>query len=115
MANVIYKICTAAEWAEARRLGLYLGSEDDQKDGYVHFSTSEQLAETLAKHYGGQSDLLLIAFDPERFGPALRWETARGGKSFPHLYADPDPSLALTTAKLPLGADGTHVLPEGLN
>ena len=45
----IYKICTAAEWREAERAGAYRGSAVDRRDGFIHFSTAEQAAETAAK------------------------------------------------------------------
>jgi uncharacterized protein (DUF952 family) len=114
MPTRVYKVSTAAEWAEARRLGRYTGSADDQRDGFVHFSTAAQLPGTLARHFAGRPGLVLAAFDPARLGAALRWEPARDGSLFPHLYGDLDPSLAVSTITLALGPDGRHILPEGL-
>jgi uncharacterized protein (DUF952 family) len=83
----IYKICERTAWREAERAGLYRGSAVDLRDGFIHFSTAEQVAETAAKHFAGQTDLMLVAVDDETLGPKLKWETSRGGALFPHLYA----------------------------
>lgn len=108
----IYKICPAPAWREAERLRAYRGSADDARDGFIHFSTAAQVPGTLAKYYSGQSNLLLIAVDADAFGDALRWEPARGGDLFPHLYAVLDPHTAMSARELPMRADGSHVIPE---
>ncbi len=81
---LVYKIVPAALWREAERSGAFPGSPVDQRDGFIHFSTAEQLADTALKHFAGQRDLLLVTVDAERLD--LRWEQARGGQLFPHLY-----------------------------
>lgn len=84
---LIYKIATRAQWQAAEATGTFAGAPVDLRDGYIHFSTAEQLDDTLAKHFAGQQDLLLIAVEADSFGDALRWEVSRGGQRFPHLYA----------------------------
>ena len=111
---LIYKICPATLWAEAEAKGRFDGAPIDLADGYIHFSTAAQLAETAAKHFAGQDGLLLVAVDDSRLGPALRYEPSRGGALFPHLYAPLDPKTARWIAPLPLKPDGGHVLPESL-
>jgi uncharacterized protein (DUF952 family) len=84
--TTIYKICERAAWREAESAGLYAGSAVDQRDGFIHFSTGGQVEETAAKHFAGQTDLMLIAVDDGALGAALKWEPSRGGALFPHLY-----------------------------
>lgn len=108
---LIYHICRADEWDAAKQLGGHRSAQDIP-DGFVHFSTRSQIRKSAAKHRSGQTDLLLIAVDPNRLGSALRWEPSRDGMLFPHLYAALDPSLVSWTRPLPLGADGTHIFPE---
>lgn len=109
----IYKICSQSEWQNAAAVGVYRGSADDLRDGFIHFSLAEQLRSTAAKWFAGRSDLLLVAFDPQSLGPQLRYEASRGGALFPHLYAELPTSLALAVHPLPW--DGSeHVFPEGL-
>lgn len=107
----IYKIMTADEWAAARAAGVYEGSAHDRRDGFIHFSTAEQAAETAAKHFAGQTGLVLLAVDPAPLGDALKWEPSRGGALFPHLYAPLPCSAVIEVHDLPLGADGRHGFP----
>ncbi|MGN6768590.1 MAG: DUF952 domain-containing protein [Rhizobiaceae bacterium] len=107
----IYKIVTQDEWREAEKEGLFRGAPVDLADGYIHFSTAGQVAETAAKHFAGKADLLLVAVDEAALGDRLRYEVSRGGALFPHLYADLPLSAVLWTKPMPLGADGIHRLP----
>lgn len=109
--TVIYKICDRNDWAQATAEGRYDGSEHDRRDGFIHFSTAGQLPGTLAKHYAGQGDLLLIALDAGALGDALKWEAARGGDLFPHLYAPLPTGAALWEKPLAFGEDGGPILP----
>ena len=86
--STIYKICRPAEWAGAERGGVFRGSPDDRRDGFIHSSTAAQLPETVEKHFTGASDLVLVAVDAAKLGAALKWESSRGGALFPHLYGD---------------------------
>jgi uncharacterized protein (DUF952 family) len=108
----VYKICPADLWQSAVTDGVFRGAPVDLADGFIHFSTGAQVRETAARHFAGQDNLLLIAFDDAQLGPALRYEPSRGGALFPHLYATLDPRLAISVAPLPLGADGLHEFPE---
>jgi len=84
----------------------------DERDGFIHFSTSAQLAETAARHFAGATGQVLVAVEVASLGPALKWEPSRGGDLFPHLYA-PLPLAAVKWAvPLRLGPDGRHVFPE---
>ena len=84
---LIFKIVHAPEWREAERGRSYAGSEKDKGDGFLHFSTAEQVLGTLAKYYAGADDLILVAADPALLGAALKFEPARDGALYPHLYA----------------------------
>ena len=108
----IYKICPASAWREAERQGVYRGSADDARDGFIHFSTASQVPETLRKHFFGQRALFLVEVDDEALGGSLRWERSRNDELFPHLYGELD--LGAVTAILDMRArsDGYHDIPE---
>ena len=110
--GTIYKVCDASEWRDAVRDGAYAGSRDDARDGFIHFSTASQLAETLRRHFAGRDGLVLVSVSAEKLGEDLRWEPSRGGDLFPHLYGKLDPPNASRVDDLPLRADGTHAIPE---
>ena len=103
---LIYKVLRAAEWAALQAAGRTDGAPVDVADGYVHFSTAEQLATTLARHFAGENDLALLAYEAEALAPDLRWEPSRGGALFPHLYRDLRLSDVLWHRPIPLGPQG---------
>ena len=111
MPDTIYKISPAALWREAERAGQFTGAPVDLADGFIHFSTAAQVAETAARHFAGASDLVLVAVDAAALGTALRYEPSRGGALFPHLYGPLALSAVRWVKPLPLGANG-HVFPE---
>jgi len=142
---VIYKILPQTEWEEAQAEGVYRGSAHDARDGFMHFSTAAQLAETSRKYFSSVPDLVLLAVvtsaldgpphptlsprgegflglpsplgekDRMRGDSALRWEPSRGGDLFPHLYADLPVSAVTSARALPLGEDGIPLLPSDLS
>lgn len=109
----IYKICPSALWRAAEAKGRFEGAPVDFADGYIHFSSAAQVAETAVRHFSGQDDLVLVAVDPAALDPAaLRWEPSRGGHLFPHLYAALPLSAVAWVKPLPLAQDGTHRFPD---
>jgi len=112
VGTMIYKICDTAQWREAERLQLFRGAGIDAQDGYIHFSSADQVADTAGKHFAGMADLVLVAVDAQALGTALKWEPARGGALFPHLYGVMPLSAVCWVKPLPLAADGRHVIPE---
>lgn len=108
----IYKICPASAWREAERQGIYRGSADDVRDGFIHFSLPSQVAETASKHFSGQVGLFLVAVDADALGPALRWEPSRNDELFPHLYGALDLGAVLGVQEMHARSDGTHDIPE---
>ncbi|MBS0362740.1 MAG: DUF952 domain-containing protein [Proteobacteria bacterium] len=106
----IYKILSRAEWAAAKAAGRFEGSAVDLKDGFIHFSTAGQAAETARRHFAGQSDLVFLEIEADDLGADLRWEPSRGGDLFPHLYGPLDAGLVRTVTEAPLGADGVPQL-----
>jgi uncharacterized protein (DUF952 family) len=109
--RLIYKIVPRDLWVEAERLGRLIGAPVDMADGFIHFSTRAQVAETARRHFAGRTDLLLVTVDVNRLGDGLKWEPSRGGDLFPHLYGPLFMSWAVDVVDLPLGADG-HVFPN---
>lgn len=107
----IYKICPFALWQDAVRDGVFRGSADDKRDGYIHFSTAEQVVETAKKHFAGQDNLLLIQVAAATLGDKLKWEVSRGSQKFPHLYGELDPRDVLRIDQLTLMQDGRHKFP----
>jgi len=107
-ARAIYKIVAETLWREAREKGVFHGASIDLADGFIHFSGQGQVEQTAQLHFAGQAGLLLVAVDPARLGPSLKWERSRGGEDFPHLYGTLPFDAVLSESALPLRADGRH-------
>jgi uncharacterized protein (DUF952 family) len=101
--------------AEAKAKGRFEGSAEDLRDGFIHFSSAEQLDGTLAKHYAGQEGLVLLAVDSESLGEHLQWEPSREGSLFPHLYGPLDLAAVNSIEELPLEKDGRDRLPAEIS
>ena len=110
---LVFKIFRRAEWDVLRTEGQSAGSPDDLRDGFVHLSTAAQVVATAARHFDGESDLVLVALSTESLGADLRWEPSRGGQLFPHLYRELRMTDVVWDKSMPLGASG-HILPEGV-
>ena len=109
---MIYKILRRSEWKAAEAAGKFTGSAVDIQDGYIHFSTAEQVVETAAKHFAGQIDLVVLEIDENNLGENLKWEPSRGGALFPHLYSDLSVADVKSVEELPLDSTGSHVFAE---
>jgi len=112
MVKDLYRIVTEDEWRAAQSTGVFEGSEHDRRDGFIHFSTASQAAETAAKHYAGKSGLLLLRVDAAVLTAPLKWEASRGGQLFPHLYGTLPVGSVRRVEKLPLGPDGLFLFPN---
>ncbi|MBN9026833.1 MULTISPECIES: DUF952 domain-containing protein [Kaistia] len=110
--TVIFKIAPDILWSQARDAGVFTGATIDITDGFIHLSAADQVRETAARYFGGQSGLVLVAIDGDKLGDKLKWEPSRGGALFPHLYGPLDFSAVIWTKALPVGTDGLHVFPE---
>jgi uncharacterized protein (DUF952 family) len=110
----VFKVATRADWERARATGTLAASGDDERDGFIHLSAAHQLAGTLAKHFKTHTDLVLNAYDAAALGGTLRGERSRGDDLFPHQHGPLQTSAAREVFPLPLGPDGTHVLPPSV-
>ncbi|HAA93953.1 MAG: glutathione S-transferase [Rhodospirillaceae bacterium] len=107
----IYHLAREADWKSALRSRRYEGGLADKNDGFLHFSSAEEIETSAELYCKGLADLLLIAVEAESLGDNLKWEMSRDNKAFPHLYGVLDPAHALWAKPLPLDADGNHIFP----
>jgi len=87
-AATAFKVLTQQQWVDFERERVFRGAPVDIADGYIHLSTAEQLEATIAKYFAGEAGLMVAEVDLLLLGDAIRWEPARGGDLFPHLYAE---------------------------
>jgi len=87
---MILHITTAAAWAAAEAIGVYI-AESLAEEGFIHCSTPSQIAATANRFFAGRGDLVLLSIDPERLAAEVRYENTEGGEElFPHVYGPID-------------------------
>ena len=106
----IYKILPRREWERAFEQQVYLGSEVDRADGFIHFSTAAQAQETARRHFAGQPGLVILEVEAGELGADLKWEPSRGGELFPHLHGALDVRLVRGVSEAPLDPDGIPLI-----
>jgi uncharacterized protein (DUF952 family) len=97
----LFRLIDGAVWAQAKAAGSAAAlplNDDDRRDGFLHLSGRDQVAETARRYYASVPDLWVLEIDPGALGEALRWEVSRGGALFPHVYG-PAPLAAVIEAK----------------
>ncbi|HEY2734468.1 MAG TPA: DUF952 domain-containing protein, partial [Polyangiales bacterium] len=114
--TTIYRIVSSSDWDAAKSAGVFEGGRHDARDGFIHFSASNQVRETAKRHYAQLPDLLLLYVRTAAVAGSdlctLKWEVSRDGELFPHVYGSLPVTAVHRVEPLPLGADGAHVVPE---
>jgi uncharacterized protein (DUF952 family) len=108
--SVIYKLLDRQAWLAASAQERFDGSPVDLADGFIHFSTAEQVQETACRHFNGVADLMLLAVETEALGVPVTWEPSRGGDLFPHLYGAMPVSAVISARPLSLDAEAAPVI-----
>jgi uncharacterized protein (DUF952 family) len=80
----IYHLCLADAWQVAAAAGVYEGTDLDRRDGFIHCSSGEQVADSVARYYPG-TDVVLLTIDPTLVEGEVKWEESSRGL-FPHIY-----------------------------
>ena len=113
-AMLIYKVFQGPEWTALVQNGETAGAPIDLADGYIHFSTADQLRETVTKHFSGSPELVLATVDAAAIADDLKWEVSRGGAKFPHLYRKLMRRDVVHHMVVPVSGNG-HVLPDNIS
>ena len=106
----VFKICEEDDWESTKNEGFFLGSETDQSDGFIHFSTSEQLEETLKKYFKSKSPLYLLEVKTDNV--ELVWEISRNNQLFPHLYGPLPLNMVSQVYRISADDEGKHIIPK---
>jgi uncharacterized protein (DUF952 family) len=81
----VFHLATPQEWDAARASGS-VAPPSLATEGFVHCSTGDQIEDTIARHFAGVDELVLLRLRVQGLGEALRWEETRPGEAFPHVY-----------------------------
>ncbi|WP_043643826.1 DUF952 domain-containing protein [Caenispirillum salinarum] len=104
----IYHLCLQDAWQDAAAAGVYEGSDLDRRDGFIHCSTGDQVAETAARYFPG-TDLMLLTIDSTQVEGEVKWEENPRGV-FPHIYGRV-PLMAVTAVEFLRWTGERHDIP----
>ena len=106
----VFKVCEKDEWEEAKDRDFFKGSKNDQSDGFIHLSTSEQLKGTLEKYFKLKSYLYLLELNANDL--EIVWEESRNKQLFPHLYQPLPLTTVVKVYRIFLDIEGNHRIPK---
>ena len=85
--TLVYRLATRAEWIATQDSGIAPTRDVDERDGYIHLSTRDQVLETANLHFAGARDLLALEIPLQVLADDVKFELApKRGEAFPHLY-----------------------------
>lgn len=108
--DILLHICDRTDWQAARAAGEYRPASLAQ-EGFIHCSTSEQVAATANRFYHGRQGLALLLIDQSRLQAEVRWEAA-DGSLFPHVYGPLPLEAVVDVRDFAPGADGVFSPPS---
>lgn len=107
-------------WEQAQREGVYRGDTLDA-EGFIHFSTPEQVIQVANARFKGHTGLLLAVVETERVQAELKYEPPyEGGQQvesdelFPHLYGALNFDAVIRIVEFEPQADGTFSPPSAI-
>ena len=100
----IYHLVPRATWDNAPP-GPYLAGSLET-EGFIHCSSEEQVTGSANKFYIHESEMLLLAIDPDLLTSELRDEEGRPGELFPHVYGPINREAIVEVIRLTRGSDG---------
>ena len=106
----VFKVCEEDDWENTKSNDFFAGSKTDQSDGFIHLSTSEQLKETLEKHFKLKGPLYLLEIETKDL--EIVWEISRNNQLFPHLYEPLPLSTVTKVYRIFIDAEGGHIIPQ---
>ncbi|WP_139490951.1 DUF952 domain-containing protein [Brevibacillus dissolubilis] len=112
--SLIVKTSNHSQWAEAQRTeSIHFESLDTE--GFIHCSTPAQVEAVLNKLYRGRNDILLLLLDESKVTAEIKYEQAKNGQLYPHIYGPLNLDAVVKTAAVLPDAEGNfHIDPETL-
>jgi uncharacterized protein (DUF952 family) len=118
----VYHITALSSWQAAQRAGGYQ-AESLEKQGFIHFSTRNQVVRVANAVYPGVTGLVLLVVDVAKLTAPLRYEppdtavnTAHeDAELFPHLYGTLNLDAIERVVDFPAQDDGQFTLPPEID
>ncbi|MGC1528730.1 MAG: DUF952 domain-containing protein [Phormidesmis sp.] len=108
---MIFHITEQATWQAAQANRIYR-APSLETEGFIHFSTKNQVIATANRFYRGQSGLVLLQIECDRLTADLRYEAVLDHGTFPHLYGPLNLEAVIAVYSFEPDSAGTFSLPD---
>ena len=99
-SSYIYHITTAAAWEKAQVEGAYT-ADSLATEGFIHCSSTDQVAGVLDRYYKGQTGLVKLTIDKSKLTSPLIYELATSiNEVFPHIHGPINLSAIINTESI---------------
>ncbi len=113
MQTPIFHFTLKTVWEAAKKAGSY-APPSLEEEGFIHNSTENQVANSLAKHAPKTGDMVLLLIDCDKVNKPIVYENTSGGKElYPHIYGALNTDAVAWTFEIPRDAQGKFILPFG--
>lgn len=112
MTQTLYRVLSRADWQQTLTAGSVPRSAPDERDGFVHLSTSDTVLGTANLYFDVAAQPVVLEICSASLGGALRWEPVahREHQLFPHLYGTAIPLSAIrAVVTLASGPEGFYL------
>ena len=82
---LIFHLIAPKEWEAVLNKSHYAPASL-ATEGFIHFSTKEQVLRTAKRFFGEQEEMVVLEVSEKQVKPQLKWEES-DGVLFPHVYA----------------------------
>lgn len=82
---MVYHIIKKEYWVKFENSESYF-PEEYKNEGFIHFSTKNQVAGVLKRYFKNEDELILLSINEDLLSAELKFEKASNGELFPHLY-----------------------------
>ncbi|MDN5200490.1 DUF952 domain-containing protein [Fulvivirgaceae bacterium BMA10] len=108
----IYHIANPDNWQKAEKEGFY-SDQSLQTQGFIHASDYDQVIATSERYFERSQELLLLAIDPEKVRPEIKYERSpERNELFPHIYGPINLDAIRQLISLKRGSDGKFTFPS---
>ena len=107
---MLWHITTPTDWEKAQSSGEYR-ADSLQIEGFIHCSTTAQIAATANRFYSGKTGLIALAIDDSKVTSPIRYEDINAGDLFPHIYGPLNVDAVLIAIVYEAGSDGKFMTP----
>ena len=118
-----YHLARQADWKQGKESGIYTGSTEDMKDGFLHFSTAKHIEQSCRLYRRCETGLILVQVNLQELAQSeksgeMRWDPVPSrGEPFPHLYGALEVNERIVEQEWSLDMDpetGYHIFPRDL-